>query len=60
MKLLIVESPNKIKKLKSLLGAGYEVAASVGHIRDLPAKELGIDRGAGYKMEYQVYPKKTM
>lgn len=58
MKLLIVESPNKIKKLKSLLGAGFEVAASVGHIRDLPAKELGIDRQAGYKMDYQVYDEK--
>lgn len=58
MKLLIVESPNKIKKLKSLLGPGFEVAASVGHIRDLPAKELGIDRQAGYKMDYQVYDEK--
>ncbi|CCH57582.1 DNA topoisomerase I (plasmid) [Fibrisoma limi BUZ 3] len=58
MKLLIVESPNKIKKLKSLLGSGYEVAASVGHIRDLPAKELGINRQAGYKMDYQVYSEK--
>ena len=58
MKLLIVESPNKIKKLKSLLGADYEVAASVGHIRDLPPKELGINRQAGYKMDYQVYAEK--
>lgn len=59
MKLLIVESPNKIKKLKALLGAGYEVAASVGHIRDLPSKELGINREAGYKMAYEVYPDKV-
>lgn len=58
MKLLIVESPNKIKKLKSLLGSEYEVAASVGHIRDLPSKELGINRQAGYKMDYQVYDEK--
>ncbi|MFD2935403.1 toprim domain-containing protein [Spirosoma flavum] len=58
MKLLIVESPNKIKKLKSLLGSEYEVAASVGHIRDLPTKELGINRQAGYKMDYQVYDEK--
>jgi DNA topoisomerase-1 len=54
MNLLIVESPNKIKKLKSLLGAGWEVAASVGHIRDLPAKNLSIDKANGYKMLYQV------
>src|SRR5919202_3065332 len=58
MKLLIVESPNKIKKLKSLLGPGYEVAASAGHIRDLPAKELGINREAGYKMNYEGYSNK--
>lgn len=54
MNLLIVESPNKIKKLKSLLGSGWEVAASVGHIRDLPAKSLSIDKANGYKMLYQV------
>jgi DNA topoisomerase-1 len=54
MNLLIVESPNKIKKLKSLLGAGWEVAASVGHIRDLPAKNLSIDKANGYKMLYQI------
>ncbi len=54
MNLLIVESPNKIKKLKSLLGNGWEVAASVGHIRDLPAKNLSIDKANGYKMLYQV------
>lgn len=58
MKLLIVESPNKIKKIKALLGDGYDVAASVGHIRDLPPKELGINREAGYKMAYEVYPDK--
>lgn len=54
MNLLIVESPNKIKKLKSLLGAEWEVAASVGHIRDLPARNLSIDKANGYKMLYQV------
>ncbi len=54
MNLLIVESPNKIKKLKSLLGSGWEVAASVGHIRDLPARNLSIDKANGYKMLYQV------
>jgi DNA topoisomerase I len=42
VKLLIVESPGKIKKLRSFLGQGWEVAASVGHICDLPPKELGI------------------
>ena len=58
MNLLIVESPNKIKKLKFLLGEGWEVAASVGHIRDLPAKNLSIDKENGYKMLYEVNPDK--
>ncbi len=37
--LLIVESPGKVKKLKEILGAEFQVAASVGHVRDLPSKE---------------------
>ena len=37
MRLVIVESPNKTKKIREFLGAGYRVAASFGHIRDLPA-----------------------
>lgn len=40
--LVIVESPGKVKKISALLGAGYRVVASVGHVRDLPPKELGI------------------
>lgn len=42
MKLMIVESPNKIKKIKSYLGDDWRVSASIGHIRDLPVKEMGI------------------
>ncbi len=41
--LVIVESPGKIKKLKSILGADYEVVASMGHVMDLPPKSFGID-----------------
>ena len=41
--LVIVESPGKVKKISALLGAGYKVVASVGHVRDLPPKELGIE-----------------
>ncbi|OLF81933.1 DNA topoisomerase I [Marinobacter sp. C18] len=41
--LVIVESPAKSKKIQSLLGPGYRVSASVGHMRDLPTKELGVD-----------------
>ncbi len=40
--LLIVESPGKIKKLTSILGPGWMVAASVGHIRDLPTGDIGV------------------
>ena len=42
-KLLIVESPSKIKPIKKYLGSDYEVMASVGHIRDLPKSKLGVD-----------------
>jgi DNA topoisomerase-1 len=42
MKLLIVESPGKVKKVQSILGSDWKVAASVGHVRDLPTKELGV------------------
>ena len=40
--LVIVESPTKAKKITALLGDGYTVKASVGHVRDLPQKELGL------------------
>ena len=42
MKLLIVESPGKVKKIQEYLGAEYKVMASVGHVRDLPVKEIGV------------------
>lgn len=41
--LVIVESPGKVKKISAALGAGYKVVASVGHVRDLPIKALGIE-----------------
>ncbi|MBN2055996.1 type I DNA topoisomerase [bacterium] len=43
MKLVIVESPGKIKKLVSFLGRDYQVKASMGHVRDLPVKGLGVE-----------------
>lgn len=55
MNLLIVESPNKIQKIKSLLGADWLVGASVGHIREIPGKALGLDReGRTYRIDYAV------
>ena len=53
MNLMIVESPNKTKKIKAILGSGWDVAASVGHIRDLPANDFGIEPNS-YKLEYQI------
>ena len=41
--LVIVESPGKVKKISSILGSDFRVMASVGHVRDLPTKELGIE-----------------
>lgn len=42
MKLMIVESPNKTKKITSILGGDWKVVASVGHVRDLPSKSMGV------------------
>ncbi|MBF0228112.1 MAG: type I DNA topoisomerase [Desulfamplus sp.] len=50
--LLIVESPTKVKTLKKYLGTEYKVAATAGHIKDLPQKELGIDIENNFKAEY--------
>ena len=52
--LLIVESPTKAKALRSYLGRGTLVRASMGHLRDLPPKELGVDVEAGFKPRYRL------
>lgn len=60
MNLLIVESPNKVQKIKGFLGADWLVGASIGHIRDIPGKELGMDRaGQTYQISYAVDPGKV-
>ena len=51
--LVIVESPAKAKTIKKYLGSGYEVMASMGHIRDLPKSKLGIDFENGFLPQYQ-------
>jgi DNA topoisomerase I len=52
--LVVVESPAKAKTIKKYLGTGYEVKASVGHIKDLPQKELGVNVSEGFVPEYQI------
>ncbi|MCR4616634.1 MAG: type I DNA topoisomerase [Lachnospiraceae bacterium] len=50
--LVIVESPAKVKTIKKFLGSNYEVAASQGHVRDLPKSSLGIDIENDYEPKY--------
>ncbi len=50
--LVIVESPAKVKTIKKFLGSDYAVAASNGHVRDLPRSQMGIDVEHGYEPKY--------
>ncbi|MEE3469973.1 MAG: type I DNA topoisomerase [Butyrivibrio hungatei] len=50
--LLIVESPTKVKAIKKFLGSGYEVAASNGHVRDLPRSQMGVDINNDFEPKY--------
>jgi DNA topoisomerase I len=56
--LVVVESPAKAKTIKKYLGAGYEVLASKGHVKDLP-KKLGVDVEHGFKETYEVIDTKA-
>jgi len=56
--LVIVESPTKVKTIKKYLGDQYNVASTVGHIKDLPQKELGIDVEKGFSPKYVTIPGK--
>ena len=57
MNIVIVESPAKAKTINKYLGGGYEVVASFGHIRDLPAKNGSVDPDANFKMIWEIDPK---
>ena len=50
--LVIVESPAKVKTIKKFLGSNYEVAASNGHVRDLPKSTMGVDIESDYEPKY--------
>ncbi|HVP54468.1 MAG TPA: type I DNA topoisomerase [Candidatus Eisenbacteria bacterium] len=56
--LVIVESPAKAKTIQKYLGGGFEVEASLGHIKDLPKKSLGVDLENDFATEYEVIPGK--
>ena len=56
--LVIVESPAKAKTISKILGREFNVKASIGHLRDLPGKELGVDVDNDFKPHYVVIPGK--
>ena len=51
--LVIVESPAKAKTIGKYLGPGYQVKASMGHVRDLPKSKLGVDVDNDFTVDYQ-------
>ena len=54
--LVIVESPTKAKTLERYLGPDYSVAASKGHVRDLPEDRMGVNLDDDFEPEYEVRP----
>ena len=57
--LVIVESPTKAKTIGKYLGSGYTVKATVGHVRDLPQRELGVDVEHGFTPKYVTIKEKA-
>src|SRR5204862_1502507 len=54
MNIVVVESPAKAKTINKYLGSGYEVLASFGHVRDLPAKDGSVDPETNFRMIWEV------
>ena len=59
MQLIIVESPTKARTLSRFLGEGFQVEATMGHIKDLPKSELGVDVEHNFKPQYDPVVKKA-
>src|SRR3954463_9819785 len=57
--LVVVESPTKAKTIGKYLGSGYDVRATIGHLRDLPTRELGVDVDRGFEPKYVTIKGKT-
>ena len=55
-KVVIVESPAKARTINRFLGDGWRVCASVGHVRDLPKREFGVDTEDGFRPKYVLIP----
>lgn len=56
--LVIVESPAKAKTINKILGKEFSVKASIGHIKDLPKNEMGVDVEKGFQPKYEIIPGK--
>jgi len=55
--LVIVESPTKQKTIAKFLGNGYTIVATLGHIRDLPSRSLGVEENDSFEPQYVILPK---
>ena len=51
-KLVIVESPTKVESIKKYLGSGYDIEATMGHVRDLPRSAMGVDVDNDFEPKY--------
>jgi DNA topoisomerase-1 len=56
--LIIVESPAKTRTLKNFLGSNYRIEASMGHVRDLPKREFGVDIEKDFAPTYDIIPER--
>ena len=58
-RLLLVESPAKQKRIAAILGQGWRVEATRGHVRDLPQDKLGVEVDQDFRPQYEVLPRQV-